>query len=247
MIMLILLGIYSCGTTKNQAKKGQASNKIFVYEEALQKEEFYKNIKGSVARLRAILCGKYVHLSCQGGAKDCDNWRTSSGEDSVMICRIPVGDYCKDGYWVYEYQYLSSLPKDPIHQTFFKLNPINRDTIQATYYDASNLPSDFKIDMTQNIDSVASAFSEVRFKKFKRTPNTLFIDYARQDFTKYKGMSNMTNAGHKLFKYHKFLYHVSCEKNLVEIFLYNEEEEQVQETAVKFLKIAAVNPAMYSF
>lgn len=243
MIMLIFLGIYSCGTPKKQVHKRQKSSDIFVYGDEVQKEASYADIQGSVARLRAILCGKFVHYSVGRDPKreKYTPWLVNENQDSVLHFYVPVGDYRKDGYWVYHYQCLTSLIDNPISETFFKLQSVNRDSITATFYTP---PKDFSKKITEIVKDPRGAFKEVNFKKMKLSSNSRVIYYVRQTPLKYLGESNLNNAKNPKNKdgYEAFYYTVNIGKIEVGVRGYNKDKAKIGESKPEWLvKEAMIN------
>lgn len=253
MIMLIFLGISACGTTKNQVKKGQNSKGAFVYEEITKREDFYKDIKGAVNRLRAMICGKYVHQTpalVENDGKETTiykAWKPQGSKDSVMVCQIPAGDHNKIGFWVYHYQYLSSLPDDPVFQGFTKMEPLNRDTIKAVFYE---VPEGFTVNLNQNVNEIKASFDEIEWHKLKVSERYGTIYYVRQTPIKFLGLSSVyldqkmkSNAN---VAYARKYFSVEYDNILFGTKVYDKDKKFISDLFPdRFLKLAEVHPDLY--
>ncbi|BDS09926.1 hypothetical protein [Aureispira anguillae] len=247
--ILSFLIFYSCTITKNQRTKQQKSEKIFVYGAKAMEEEAYTEIKGSVARLQAMICGKYIYtyISDDAQNEDFSVWRTEDGQDSMIVCQIPIGDYRKIGYWVYHCQYLTSLPNDPVYQAFSKLVALNRDTIKAVYYE---VPEGFKLDFTQKMVEIKENADKVDWNQLKISPDSTIIYYARQNLIKFKATSNMAkfSTPHPEIKYLKYHQVNLPNKILIDAELYDKNQQYLKEsTPIQLIKTAAVHPNMYEY
>lgn len=243
IMILIFLGLYSCQTTKNQVNKKQGSDDVFVYGEKVNEEESYATIKGSVARLRAILCGKFVHYTMNPNSEEEEYvpWLVNENQDSVLHFHLPVGDYRKDGYWIYEYQCLTSLVDQPIVETFVKLEELNRDSIQATFYAS---PEGFSGNIIEILKSPKEFFNEISLKKIAASGSQGEVYYVRQTPIQYIGESNLEDAKAPSNKggYESFYYKVGIGKTELILRGYNKDMVKLGETKPEWLvKVAMVN------
>ncbi|BDS09924.1 hypothetical protein [Aureispira anguillae] len=192
MLLCIVL-LYSCGSTKETNSVSSKERKIFVTGELVTQDETYANIKGAVARLRAILCGKFV---CYNTLKDpagkkYSTWRVNEGQDSVIAYQIPIGDYHKDGYWIYHYQCLTSLPDQPVYEGISRLIELNRDTIKAVYYE---LPKDLDRPINQVLKDPKAVFGRVNWKELEPIKGEKVVYYVRKTLLTYKGESKWKSS-----------------------------------------------------
>ncbi len=181
----------ACGGTKDATtSKNKAKDGLLSYGDDVRQRSSYENIKGTVPRLKAMLCGQFVHYNRDEGAAEGEYtpWLVNGGKDSVMLYRLPVGDANKDGHWMYHYQYLTSLPDDPIYTAFSKLETIDRDSIQEVFYE---VPANFDVSLAKIVANPTGAFKDFDFKLLKPEPSGEVITYERENLLKYKGVSSL--------------------------------------------------------
>lgn len=123
----------------------------------------YQGIRSNVARLQAMLAGKYLQLietKQQDGSSTFETWKVNDAQDSVIMYSVPVGEPNKDGYWLYHYQMMTSLPEEPIYEVFEKLTAIQRDTITSVLY---TVPEDFEVTLKSLEKKDKKAFEAINF------------------------------------------------------------------------------------
>lgn len=245
LIILAFLCLYSCGVTTKSAVKQISEEEVFVYEPLELEEEKYTNIQGALPRLQAMICGKYMQLTLSRDPekKKYSPWRTRDGEDSMMIYQIPIGDHHKVGYWIYHYQFLTSLPNQPIYQAFSKMEVVNRDTIKAVYYE---VPDGFKLDFNQKVSAIKASLEEIKWDKLKEKDEEV-VFYERQNLIKYKGHSILRPYTKAKEEYYvRDFYIVGYNETLFGLEFFNKKGQSlVKNPAEKLLKVAAVNPSLY--
>ncbi|BDS09927.1 hypothetical protein [Aureispira anguillae] len=249
IFILSFLIFYSCTVTKKQQTKHQKPKGIFVYEAAELREEQYRNIKGAVPRLRAMMCGKFVHqilTKNEEGVIKYETWHTKDGEDSMMIYQVPVGDPHKIGYWIYNCQYLTSLPDNPVYQTFSKLEAVNRDTIKAVSYE---VPEGFKLDVTQKTAAFKASLEKIEWKGLKLYNGGSVKYYERQTIIKYNGQSIMKAKElekHKKIKYVINYSNVEMDRILFGSRYYDKDKKFLGgNNPDQLFKLAGIHPNLY--
>ena len=193
MLILCVLLLYSCGSTKDGKIAVFKNKNILITGELATKDETYANIKGSVLRLRAMLCGKFIsyHSAKDPERKKYSVWLINGGKDSVIAYQIPVGNYHKDGYWMYQYQCLTSLPEDPIFEGFSRLTKLSRDTIKEVHY---KMPEELDRSIGQILKDPKAVFGEMEWKALKLNKDNGVVYYVRQTLLSYSGESSWRNT-----------------------------------------------------
>lgn len=187
IMILIFLAAYSCNSTKKLKTKSQYTDGILFYGDAVQYNDSYANIQGAVPRLRAMMCGKFTQYLPDSTAENkYSPWLVNDGKDSVVLYQLPVGNHHKIGYWMYQSQVLTSLPNDPVMQSFIKLHALNRDTIKATLY---KTPEGFAPTTEETLKNTQDVFKDIEWKKLKSAEGVSVIYYVRQTPLEYLGTS----------------------------------------------------------
>lgn len=179
LLVIFMVSLYSCaksGDSSFSKRSKKKSSNILIEGEMAIKDESYTNIKGTSARLRALMCGSYVQYS--GAIND--------GEDSVLTYVIPVGDHNKVGYWIFYTQCLTSLPNNPVYSVFYKLMEVDRDTILMTHY---RIPKDFTVDIGVLLKNPKIIFDEVELSSLEE--NGFHTTYVRQTLIKFTGETDV--------------------------------------------------------
>ncbi len=57
-----------------------------------------------------------------------------SGSDSLLLFSCPVGNTNKDGYWLYQKMYMSSLPEQPLSTDFLHFTKVSRDSFHVEQF-----------------------------------------------------------------------------------------------------------------
>jgi hypothetical protein len=218
LVILCVVFIYACASVQKGKEKEQSKlNSIFIENDLVQ-EETYAEIKGSLPRFRALLSGKFVQYvpSKDTASSEYVVWLTADKQDSVIFYQIPVGEPSKIGYWLYNYQHLTSLPDKPLQHNFFKLVEIDRDTILATIYSA---PSDFEPSVLDVIKDPKAIFDEFNWDSLKTEGAT--ISYVRKTPVKYVGTSNFFDYDDKETKFVAQFYQITHDKISIELMQYD--------------------------
>ncbi len=121
--LLLLLSACSTIAPSNTAKSPTTT----VFEEA-----YYQDLEKNIVRLHHLLQGTFT---AHTGSKSAEltSWTVSEG-DSVVLYSVPLGEPSKNGYWIYSYEFMTSLPDAPIYTSIKRLQQINRDTVDVYYY-----------------------------------------------------------------------------------------------------------------
>lgn len=132
-------------------------------QNAQKPKQSYQSIKSNVARVQAMLTGKFVQQTLVDSLNNYQTWKVNDNQDSMLLYSIPVGDPNKIGYWIYHYQIMTSLPNEPIYEAFEKLTEIDRDSIKSTLYLS---PADFNRPLDDLITQRENAFENIDFSTF---------------------------------------------------------------------------------
>lgn len=186
-LTILCVGVFSCAGNKETNEKVNTKEKgLFIQGPICRMDDTYSTIKGSVPRLHAMMCGKFVQYSTGPNPEETkySTWLINEGQDSVVIYHIPVGDPNKEGYWMYNCQVMTSLPNNPLNATFSKLVEVSRDTIMSIYY---KLPDDFDMSLQKMLEDPEKAFASIDLMSLKEmdSPTT----YVRESILHYKGES----------------------------------------------------------
>lgn len=240
----LIVFITSCGGGREALEKeANQSKALFITEKGYNEEETYRSIKGSVKRLHAMMCGRFVQYSTGRNPEETEytTWLINDGQDSVIIYHIPIGNPDKEGYWMYNCQVMTSLPNDPLYVTISRLEEVDRDTINAVYYD---FPKNFEATLPEILENPKKAFASVQFLSLKKTEGE-GIPYVRESILKYQGEGGWSPANYKGnengFVATYFL--VRPDRMVFGQRAYNQDKEVVKETkGERFMKNAMINP-----
>lgn len=240
----ILIFMSSCGGSKETIEKtGSKSKALFLENLDYNKEETYSAIKGSVKRLHAMMCGRFVQYSTGPNPKETKytTWLINDGQDSVIIYHIPIGNPDKEGYWMYNCQVMTSLPDNPLHVTISRLEEVDRDTIKAVYY---NFPEDFTATLPEILENPKRAFASVNLLALKKAEGES-IPYVRENIIHYKGESGWYPADYEGNK-DGFLATYFLVRPQMMVFgstAYNKDKKFLGETnGERLMKNAMINP-----
>lgn len=200
-----ILLMTSCQGSKESNKGEKVPSKGFIEGRNID-VEYYQSIKSNVARLRGLLSGKFVQyvvppsflvkdsLENINGIMELKDpskaislteftqnkyitWLVNEQKDSIIMYSIPVGNPNKDGYWLYHYQILTSLPNEPVYEVFEQFTERNRDSITSVYY---SVPEDFNVPLEQLLANYKVEFEIIEFKKLEERAGETGL-YLRQN------------------------------------------------------------------
>ncbi|MGH1334725.1 MAG: hypothetical protein ACRBFS_01250 [Aureispira sp.] len=186
--ILLSFGMMACTTNKTASVSKKEKNSeikgILLFGDQIREENTYESINGNIPRLKFMLAGQFIQY-VRDSLGNYGPWLVNEGKDSVLIYQIPVGNPNKDGHWVYNYQYLTSLPNDPVISSFSKMTALNRDSIVLVDYDA---PDNFEASIEDILVAPEKVFKEFDFKKLKPSIPLYRVDYVRQTPLHYIGI-----------------------------------------------------------
>ena len=117
----------SCVTSSPTPPTATTSVEKSVFDDA-----YYQDLQKNIIRLHHLLQGTFT-AHAGNEKQEITSWTVSEG-DSVVLYSVPLGDVHKDGYWVYSYEFMTSLPNAPIYTSIKRLEQIDRDTLDVYYY-----------------------------------------------------------------------------------------------------------------
>ncbi len=177
--------LVACGKTKTTTEKpskATAKNKsksLLHTGPQVREDESYAHIVNSVARLKAMLCGVFVHYNTTSDpeGETYSAWMVNDGHDSVMVYTFPVGEPNKIGHWIYTYQIMTSLPDDPIYVSFAKLTELDRETIKCAFY---ALPEDFETSLERLLEDPKAYLSKIDVSTLESSEEEEDLLYSKQ-------------------------------------------------------------------
>jgi len=99
---------------------------------SLLEEQYYIDLKKNILRLHQLSLGTFVaHAATK---KELEEVWNVTGGDSVILYSVPLGDPLKDGYWILNYEFMTSLPNDPIYTSIKQYKQVDRDSFRVLYY-----------------------------------------------------------------------------------------------------------------
>ncbi|MCP4440813.1 MAG: hypothetical protein GY810_17975 [Aureispira sp.] len=164
--ILLFLGLYmfsSCGSSKKVTKTTGPTP---------LDAEYYQNIDGNINRLHQLFQGTFVAYDENEG-----QWTVSDG-DSVILYTQKLGEIAKDGHWIYNYDFMTSLPNEPIYTSIKKIEQIDRDSFAIIYY-----KSDKNYTMEEML--AEESFTGKKFnldQLIKRDKKVVFVKYSASMF-----------------------------------------------------------------
>ena len=231
-------------------RKGTEVDNMLLYGKDVTASSTYRDVKGNIPRLKAMMSGRFVQYNTVGDAKrkQYSVWKVNGGKDSVVIYQLPVGDPNKDGHWLYHYQYMTSLPNEPVYAAFSKMTEINRDSILAVYYE---VPEDFDITIPEIIANPQKAFKDFEFKYLKPSKTGEKVYYNRKTPLNYYGVSRWVKTTSKDPErkggYDADYYIVTPSKYFFGKVFYNKDKKYLGPTVQDYLvKEARVKPELIS-
>ena len=187
LLLLVGVGMLSCGGGKTTTVEKKTKTTL-VQGAEIHQDKTFENIKSNTERLSAMLSGKFVQYNYNYRSEEYYPWLVNDGKDSVIMYTVPVGEPNKIGYWLYYYQYMTSLPSDPIYEVLVNLQELNRDSIKAVYYEA---PEDFNPSIDEFLNKPSAVFSGLNFDGLKVSVDDEKVMYVRQNPLFFIGTSNL--------------------------------------------------------
>lgn len=172
--LLGVLIITGCATTSSTSTQNSATPTVF-------DDAYYQDLEKNIVRLHHLMQGTFTaHIKTQDAAMA--TWTVSDG-DSVILCSVALGEPAKHGYWIFSYEFMTSLPDKPIYTSIKKLEQIDRDTVDVYYYKTLNPLSITLADVLDNERLTAMIDFDQLIKRDKR------VRYVRQSPAHFMGTS----------------------------------------------------------
>lgn len=201
--------------------------------------EEYKKVSGNIARLQAMLTGKFVQqilteIDSISQREIYTTWKVNDKEDSILLYSIPLDDPNRVGYWIYHYQIMTTLPDEPVYQAFESLVLTSRDTIKSIYYKA---PDDFTITLSELLKTKGKSFQDVPLSKLEIEEDG--GSYVRQDILHFNNKATIVpNPQRKDYKMD--MYEIYPEHIFYSTIFYKDPKgkEPIESVKTKFLKLS---------
>lgn len=143
--------------------------------------DYYQNLGQNVLRLYHLMQGTFTAYS-EGEDQTLNSWTLSSG-DSVILYIAPLGEVAKDGYWTYSYEFMTSLPNQPIYTSIKQVRSISRDTLEILYY-----KTDADIELADVLDR---KILNSKINLDQLTPSKKRVVYTRASASNFIGRSSV--------------------------------------------------------
>ena len=125
VIVLSFSVLVSCGSVPKNNVDVEESPTVF-------EVGYYLNLDKNIKRLHHLMQGTFIAHK-EGRAQTLESWTVSEG-DSVILYSVPLGEVEKQGYWIYSYEFMTSLPDQPIYSSIKQIKQQSRDTLVVSYY-----------------------------------------------------------------------------------------------------------------
>lgn len=203
-----ILFLCACGTSKNNAT---TKTEIDPFS-----PDYYNSSSNNLERLQRLMSGIFVFYHDIPGQEGTAKWDVNESNDSIMGYALAVGDVNKVGYWLYNVQFMTSVPNKPLYTSFLKLEQLSRDTILATFH-----KPEVDISPADAFQNKEKAFESVDFKKLQ--PTTKMI-YVKDNNLLFKGYSELHPAARKKDgNFQLDYYEVGVEKTMFRSIFYEDE------------------------
>jgi len=210
-ILLSIVCWVACNpkTSKSIRKIGKKTG--FITGKVIYEDDTYNSLSGGINKLQAMLGGKYALY--QKAAQDSvyRPWSVNDNKDSIVQYSIPVGDPRKNGYILYHYQTMTSLPDEPISEVFEELTILDRDSIKSIVRPA---PKSFNVPLERLIKEHRKAFAELNMDSLKSMPIQKEGIYVRKELLLYVKTTPVSKlpdvkSAEGLNYYYQDSYHIS--------------------------------------
>lgn len=168
LLFFTLYFFSSCSTAKKITDQGPTSFD----------KEYYANIDGNINRLHQLFQGSFVAYD-----EEKNQWAVSDG-DSVILLTQAIGEVSKHGHWIYNYDFMTSLPNEPIYTSIKKIEQIDRDSFAVIYYE-----SDQSYTLEEMLNEKPFVGKKFDFEQMRRRDKkVIFVKYSASIFV---GHSNI--------------------------------------------------------
>lgn len=172
ILFLTFSCLVSCATSSTTH-----SNTSSIYEDA-----YYEDLQKNIVRLHHLMQGTFTAHVATKADQPLTSWKVSEG-DSVVLYSVPLGDPNKNGYWIYSYEFMTSLPDKPIYTSIKQLVQLNRDTVDVYYYKTKEPVTIRLADLLEPSQLTEKIDLSKLVKQEKR------VRYARQSASHFIGLS----------------------------------------------------------
>jgi hypothetical protein len=215
---VILIGLsfsvlVSCGLVdKNNTSKKNLEESPTVFE-----TDYYQNLGKNIKRLHHLMQGTFIAHK-ENRRHVLESWSVSEG-DSVILYNVPLGEVGKQGYWIFSYEFMTSLPNEPIYTSIKQIKQQSRDTLEVWYYKTKN---PMNLGLSEVIDSKVLN-EKIQIKKL------ILIDkkviYVKESAAQFIGYSKMyEDKQFKCLRQNK--YDLSPNYYKVEAAFYNKKSQE---------------------
>jgi len=129
-IGVLLWMLIGCGSVPKNTTETELEVTVF-------DDVYYQNLQRNIVRLYHLMQGTFVAYA--ETAEDLHSWNVTEG-DSVVLYTTTLGDVGKHGYWLYSYEFMTSLPDAPVYTGIKQIRSVSRDTLEILYYKADIKP-----------------------------------------------------------------------------------------------------------
>lgn len=147
---------------------------------SITKEIVAPTLQQKIVNLKDLMQGTFVaHAKYKDG--QLRPWRVTGGEDSVVLYSIEIIKNELEGDWIYSYEFMTSMPNDPIYTSIKQIKKVAPDIFQISYY----LPPE-KFTLKEILTDGYLA-TKIDFDKLKKTDKK--VDYIRKEQALFEGKS----------------------------------------------------------
>lgn len=162
--------LISCGNASKTTKDKTAQPISNVLE-----DQYYQDLGKNIVRLHHLMQGTFTAYS-EEAAEKLKSWNVTGG-DSVVLISVPLGEVAKHGYWLYSYEFMTSLPNDPIYTTVKEIRMLSRDSFEVLHYKV-----DERITLKEVLDNKTLNAKVLIDKLVATNKKTLFIRQTASSF-----------------------------------------------------------------
>lgn len=129
ILLSVMLVLTSCASPPSMTKQKNTKKNT---DPTVFEHQYYQDLGKNISRLYHLMQGTFVAYQ---NTEDTPlkAWSVAEG-DSVVLYITPLGDVAKHGYWTYSYEFMTSLPNEPIYVSIKQLKQVDRDTLEVLYY-----------------------------------------------------------------------------------------------------------------
>ncbi|EJF52394.1 hypothetical protein SapgrDRAFT_0651 [Saprospira grandis DSM 2844] len=151
--------------------------------EAYLSKEHYKKLDGNLERLFHLRQGVFRQKN-KTKSGELKSWYVNSGQDSVMLYTVALGNKHRDGYWLLHYQFMSNLPDMPVYTALEHITEINRDSLHGQMY---KLPVEVKLSQLLKKPKKNLGKIKLDLEELEALDEEIF--YWKRDYNSFEGHS----------------------------------------------------------